>query len=165
MFASKTYRITTSDGYSVPASMANAKGRSAALTVAANLSGTTLTRLRKIGRDDPTSAEYERNLILLRILQGKEDVLDQNPFIQNIWFATNELTWPEDRPLPSNPAVPTLKPDFFVEPHSNKPGPNSSQMHAINSMLSDSNDTRITIIQGTLSILIAIDSFFLLTYT
>lgn len=110
------------------------------------ISGRTVTQVTSIGRDDPTTAEAKRAAVVLRILQGELHLLSNTPWIQNIWFNTEPdtpLTWPKvwSANLPqarSSSAIP--------KPPSRPLNP--SQRKAVNTMLSEVDDDRFTIIQG-----------------
>ena len=102
------------------------------------ITGTVIT----IGRDDPTTAEAQRAATILRILQGSEALLDESPWIQNIWFPASDdttLVWPEAWKEPAAPFRAAQPPKLPL---------NASQQLAVNTMVSDSDDHRITIVQG-----------------
>jgi len=111
-----------------------------------------ITTVTSIGRDDPTTAEARRSATILRILQGSEKLLDESPWVQNIWFPQNDgglLVWPKEW---SNPRLQPNQPSQQCPPmqtgnvvHHTL---NSSQQDAVNYMLSEHNSHRITLIQG-----------------
>lgn len=111
------------------------------------LDGKLITSVTSIGRDDPTTAEAQRAATILRILQGSEKLLDESPWIRNIWFPPNDnglLTWPKEW---------SETPVMRLETPSKSPPPtlpllNSSQRNAVNHMFSTKDDHRITLIQG-----------------
>ena len=96
-----------------------------------------------VGRDDPTTAEAKRAAVILRILQGDKALLDDNPWIQNIWFADEDasLTWPEAW----SQSIGSSKP---FRPFRLTRVLNASQQRAVNAMLSQQEKHRITLIQG-----------------
>ena len=136
--------------YSTQGIMGEVKGRSGNVITDRRLDGKVIKSVTSIGRDDPTTAEAQRAATVLRILQGSEKLLDESPWIQNIWFPLNDnglLTWPKEwsdenskTPLKSNnqktPAPPSQLPL------------NPSQQAAVNRMFSCKDDHRITLIQG-----------------
>jgi len=111
-----------------------------------------ITTVTSIGRDDPTTAEARRSATILRILQGSEKLLDESPWVQNIWFPQTDdglLIWPKEW---SELTLPKKAPS---KPHSSfQTGNmvhhilNASQQEAVNSMLSEHDDHRITLVQG-----------------
>jgi primosomal protein N' len=141
--------------FTVNASMGEVSGRSG--NVKSDRVLTTgnkeITTVTSIGRDDPTTAEAQRSATILRILQGSEKLLDESPWVQNIFFPQTDdglLTWPREwselKPLPKR---------MHSKPHpSSQTGNvvhhtlNSSQQGAVNIMLSELDDHRITLVQG-----------------
>ena len=122
-----------------------------------------ITTVTSIGRDDPTTAEARRSATILRILQGSDKLLDESPWVQNIWFPQTDdglLTWPKEwselKPLPRRGhSVRTNQPNQSSKSHpSSQTGNmvhhtlNSSQQEAVNFMLSELDDHRITLVQG-----------------
>lgn len=116
------------------------------------LEGKVITSVISIGRDDPTTAEAQRAATILRILQGSEKLLDESPWIQNIWFPLDDngpLTWPKEwsekpeikQETPSKSSIQQSAP-------SSSPPLNPSQQKAVNYMFSPKDDHRITLIQG-----------------
>jgi regulator of nonsense transcripts 1 len=103
-----------------------------------------------IGRDDPTTAEAKRAAIILQILQGQEKLLDTSPWINNIWFihtSDTDLSWPMEwsqTPSTTSPKLAKLHSRSSIE----RRVLNSSQQTAVNAMLSEQDNYRITIIQG-----------------
>jgi primosomal protein N' len=104
--------------------------------------------VKSIGRDDPTTAEARRAAIILQILQGQEKLLDSSPWINNIWFInTSDLSWPTEwsqTPSTTSPKLLKLPSHKSIQ----RRVLNSSQQTAVNAMLSEKDDYRITIIQG-----------------
>lgn len=112
-----------------------------------------VARITTIGRDGPTLAEAQRVAKILRILQGSEDVLSENPWIQNIWFPSGDdhiLCWPEtwstSSSLPSRSTPPVVAPSSNGNPVRHPL--NQSQQTAVDTMLSPSNKDHIVVIQG-----------------
>ncbi|KJA19523.1 hypothetical protein HYPSUDRAFT_143668 [Hypholoma sublateritium FD-334 SS-4] len=101
-----------------------------------------------IGRDDPTTAEAQRAATILHILQGSEALLDESPWIQNIWFPDSDnttLLWPKEwKQTTQLPRMPLRPPP----PQPSKRPLNASQQLAVNTMVSETDEHRITIIQG-----------------
>ncbi|KAJ7455350.1 hypothetical protein B0H11DRAFT_252899 [Mycena galericulata] len=131
-------------------------GRTANLNLPRTLDNTkTVLSIQSIGRDDPTTAEAQRAATVLRILQGDLGLLDDNPWIQNIWFPAlpdesgnfGLLSWPPDWSATGEKA------DVTPSTPSSKDNPdrhnlNKSQQEAVDTMLSRTDTHRITIIQG-----------------
>ena len=123
------------------------RGRNGIINSTSNirLSGTEVLTITSIGRDDPTTAEAKRSAVILRILQGDLGLLEDSPWIRNIWFNTedDDLSWPEEwSRMPVHKAMPVEKPFFPTRVL------NASQQKALNAMLSQQDMRRITIIQG-----------------
>lgn len=138
--------------FATPGVMGKVTGRSGNVDTAPDLQGKVIMSVTSIGRDDPTTAEAQRAATILRILQGSEKLLDESPWIQNIWFPLDDdgiLTWPKEwseqpqRPQPGNPSSPTKPLNQQLQPQLN-----STQQTAVNRMLSSKDDHRITLIQG-----------------
>jgi hypothetical protein len=109
------------------------------------LAGTEVLTVTSIGRDDPTTAEAKRAAVILRILQGDLGLLEDSPWIRNIWFNTEDdasLSWPAEWSPSIKPSMPVSKsfsPTRVLNP---------SQQRALNAMLSQQDSRRITVIQG-----------------
>jgi hypothetical protein len=127
-------------GYVVSANVRSIKGKSAQIALNDNLAEKSI-KVTTFGRGDPTTAAAERDAYVLAVLQGKHKLLDNNPWIQNIWLLDDEPTWPEGffAPAPSPDPVLTESPLFPL---------NSSQRSAVDHMLSRSPENCITIVQG-----------------
>ena len=134
--------------YSTSGIMGEVKGRSGNVNTDRRLGGKAIISVTSIGRDDPTTAEAQRAATVLRILQGSEKLLDESPWIQNIWFPSDDnvlLTWPKEW---SEKSKPHLKSSIQkTAPPSTLPL-NPSQQTAVNHMISSKDDHRITLIQG-----------------
>ena len=129
--------------------MGAVNGRSGNVNTDRRLGGKEIISVTSIGRDDPTTAEAQRAATVLRILQGSEKLLDESPWIQNIWFPPDDgpLTWPEEwsvKPRCPSQLLSVQKP---VQAASTLPL-NPSQQRAVQYMLSSEDDKRITLIQG-----------------
>ena len=130
--------------------MGKVTGKSGEVITDRHLHGKRITSVTSIGRDDPTTAEAQRAATVLRILQGSEKLLDESPWIQNIWFPLNDdglLTWPEEWSEKSK----NLTKSSIQRPESAPASTlslNSSQQKAVNYMFSPKDDHRITLIQG-----------------
>jgi hypothetical protein len=119
----------------------NAAGKTAHVITPGNHEGKNITSVVIEGRDDPTAAETKRANYILKVLQGKIEMLDDNPWIQNVWLASGPLTWPEGFFVDSPPLEPLTAESFSRSL-------NESQLDAVNQMLSRSKDDCINIIQG-----------------
>ncbi|KAF8907307.1 AAA domain-containing protein [Gymnopilus junonius] len=130
--------------FNVHGNLGGISGRSANVITANNLTENAITTITSIGRDDPTTAEAQRAAAILRILQGTDKLLDQSPWIQNIWFPQSDegsLSWPEEwlKEADPKPAGNHVLPPIPL---------NSSQQAAVNHMHSRLDRDRITLIQG-----------------
>jgi HrpA-like RNA helicase len=140
--------------YSKLGVMGAVKGRSGNVYTDRHLDGKVITSVTSIGRDDPTTAEAQRAATVLRILQGSEKLLDESPWIRNIWFpADNDgpLIWPKEWSEKSKSESSLKLPDRAdpkTAPSKSTVPLNSSQQDAVNTMFSTNDDHRITLIQG-----------------
>ncbi|KAK7033216.1 AAA-12 domain-containing protein [Favolaschia claudopus] len=123
-------------------------GRMANLNIGKSLdSSKTILSIKSIGRNDPTTAEAQRAVTVLRILQGNVGLLTDNSWIKNIWRVSGSddadlLIWPSD--WTSN-----LSNLGSLSAKNNNDRPlNTSQQLAVDTMLDCSDTHRITIIQG-----------------
>lgn len=115
---------------------ADTKGRITHLKNTGMVQGKEVTSLTTVGRGGPTSAEKDKAAVLLRIFQDNSTVT-QNPFSRLIWPDGSAIEWPE--------AMLTLEDD----PEITYSYPlNDSQQTAVQTMLSLTNTTRLTMIQG-----------------
>jgi regulator of nonsense transcripts 1 len=139
-----------SGGFIVRGQVGKVNGKSGELSTTHSLDGRTVTTLTSIGRDDPTTAEAQRAAAILHILQGAHKLLDDSPWIKNIWFPNDDglLAWPKEwsynhksHPL-SHSAVGSLNGNPV------RHNLNPSQQEAVNTMFSFLDPHRITIIQG-----------------
>lgn len=137
--------------YSTRGQVGRVNGRSGPLQASRTLDGKTVTSVISIGRDDPTTAEAQRAATVLRVLQGYEQLLDDSPWIQNIFYPSDDvdaplpwpLAWSEFdgiSPTNSNPISATHPLELLPL--------NVSQQDAVNTMCSPLDAHRITIIQG-----------------
>lgn len=111
-------------------------GRAATITLRSNLRADRIRSVHTIGKEDPTSAEAQRAKIILNALQRYNTIL-QHPFVRSMWLPSEIPTWPQ---LPRRRATPSLY--FRYRPL------NSSQTLAVQSILSDDDADRISVIQG-----------------
>lgn len=135
--------------YSTPGIMGEVKGRSGNVITDRHLEGKVIKSVTSIGRDDPTTAEAQRAATVLRILQGTNKLLDESPWIQNIWFPSDDntpLTWPKEWSEPKTPLK--LNIQKAAPPSESSIQLNPSQQSAVNHMFSSKDDHRITLIQG-----------------
>jgi AAA domain len=147
-----TVRGPGSSEYVVRGEIGGVDGRSGTLSTTHSLSDKVITTLTSIGRDDPTTAEAQRGATILRILQGTHKLLDESPWIRNIWFPSDDgvMTWPDSQPSIFQQASPSLPHASGASPSGNqgRHNLNSSQQEAVNTMSSAMDSHRITIIQG-----------------
>ncbi|KAI0833475.1 P-loop containing nucleoside triphosphate hydrolase protein [Trametes gibbosa] len=120
----------------VDANVDEIKGRQTSLKANINLDGRVITSITTQGRDAPTRADKQREETMLRVLQGQDNLFN-NPFLQYIFKASDQFTWPE-----AFPTSDTTPPIISTRPL------NESQEKAVVAMLSNNNDQRVTIIQG-----------------
>jgi len=141
-----------SSDYIVRGHIGKVSGKSGAVSTQRSLSDKSITTLTSIGRDDPTTAEAQRAATVLRILQGTQKLLDESPWIRNIWFPSDDgvMAWPNSPPLTSQRAGLNPSHASGVSPGGNqgRHSLNSSQQEAVNTMSSSMDSHRITIIQG-----------------
>ncbi|KAI6042882.1 P-loop containing nucleoside triphosphate hydrolase protein [Pisolithus marmoratus] len=134
----------TVGGYSIPASVAAARGEGVRLKTEASLgAGRQTAIVTLVGRDDPTAAEVKRAQIILFILQGKISTEGEslNPWVHQIYLdPSDDFAWPIEW-------ASTLSPVKFNPKKVSCPL-NSSQVGAVKRMLDPSDDSRVTIIQG-----------------
>ncbi|KAH7913562.1 P-loop containing nucleoside triphosphate hydrolase protein, partial [Hygrophoropsis aurantiaca] len=131
---------SSNHGFTVGGRVDNTHGRSAHLATAGNLDNKTVTSVTVVGRDDPTSAESQRALALLHILQGTVNLEDNNPWVQWIWLQPPGFAWPWANEV-KTPII-RFDPSQFPRPL------NQSQISAVEHMLQQTDPTRITLIQG-----------------
>ncbi|KIK63710.1 hypothetical protein GYMLUDRAFT_448451 [Collybiopsis luxurians FD-317 M1] len=120
------------------------EGRSASLQVSRDLGSSTFQvsgRVTSRGRDGPTRAGTKKADAILRALQGQADPLFDNPWVTNFWDPPNGImSWPK-RAKHSNLDSPS------VSETPQRPL-NSSQIFAIEKMLSLRDCDRIILIRG-----------------
>jgi len=141
-----------SSEYVVRGHINGVSGKSAALSTSRALKDKAIMTLTSIGRDDPTTAEAQRGATVLRILQGTHKLLDESPWIRNIWFPSDDgiMNWPNSHAPASQRAAASPSHAPGVSPGGNQGRHilNSSQQEAVNTMSSNMDSHRITIIQG-----------------
>ncbi|KAK0500420.1 hypothetical protein EDD18DRAFT_1068078 [Armillaria luteobubalina] len=111
-------------------------GRAVTIAIRGPLSQAPL-EVTTIGRDEPTQAEGAKVMIVLAALQQSSAILN-HPFTQALWFPRVE-------------ASRTTCPSFSHEVTINFPGPrelNNSQRCAVDLILSNRDEDKITVIQG-----------------
>ncbi|KAF7424522.1 hypothetical protein PC9H_009829 [Pleurotus ostreatus] len=136
--------ITTGSGanYVLTGTTARVDGQSARMVTDESLNSRNITNIVSVGRDEPTLAQRQRANTLLRILQGEVGLIDNNPWIQNIFFYNGSaLVWPPDWHPPSSKQAPS-------NCNLDRLNLNPSQNTAIQAMLSTSSKDHIVIIQG-----------------
>lgn len=130
--------------FTVNSTMSGVSGRVGNVNTNKALMDKSITIVTSIGRDDPTTAEARRAATVLHILQGSDKLLDQSPWIQNIWFPSSDigpLIWPKEWSL----SIPVLKKSCTAF----EPLPlNPSQQVAVNCMMAEEDAHRIVLIQG-----------------
>lgn len=137
--------------YVTPGITADVEGRSANLNTRQTIGNNAILKVITIGRDDPTTAEAQRAATVLRILQGSGELLNDSPWIQNIWFPPADglpLVWPKEWKSTTKPSRLPPKPP---SPSSESKPPlslNGSQQKAVNAMMSPKDDHRIVLVQG-----------------
>ncbi|KAG6888424.1 hypothetical protein C0992_008504 [Termitomyces sp. T32_za158] len=137
--------------YNTRGHVGRVRGRTGPLQTSHPLDRKTVTKVISIGRDDPTTAEAQRAATVLRVLQGYEQLLDDSPWIQNIFYPSDDadapLPWPLHWSEPDGVSSTQLNPVSMTLPtHSLEL--NSSQQDAVNTMCSSLDEHRITIVQG-----------------
>jgi len=137
--------------FATPGIMGIVNGRLGNVITDRELEGKVVTKVTSIGRDDPTTAEAQRAATILRILQGSEKLLDETPWIQNIWFPLDDdglLTWPKEwSEQQKNPPMSSIQQPVPASTQQ-QTQLNLSQQRAVNCMFSSKDDHRITLIQG-----------------
>jgi regulator of nonsense transcripts 1 len=146
MPGSNQVRVEVGDGsgggYVLSGQAREVMGKSATVFAPGIIEGKMIASITTIGREGPTRAEAQRRSTILTILQGSSELLTDNPWLQNIWFSSGSLlTWPSEWSTP--PASSPVSFEFNLDRHIN-----DSQRRAIEHMLSQSDDSRITLIQG-----------------
>jgi len=134
-------------GYVLSGQIVGAAGKSADFEftgpASKHLSGKVIGKITTIGRDEPTNAEKQRGLTILRVLQGHCQLVDDNPWVTNICLLPpDDFTWPSS--FHSQSSTPPPEPDFTTL---QRPL-NDSQLRVVKHMLSPSDESRICLIQG-----------------
>ncbi|PIL35585.1 hypothetical protein GSI_02313 [Ganoderma sinense ZZ0214-1] len=111
-------------------------GRDVTLKAGNSLDGRIIKAVLTEGADGPTNAQRQRAAASREALQGKSEIL-QNPFLQYILEPSPEFSWPESFPL-----IDTIPPIITTRPL------NESQQRAVEHMLLNTKETRMSIIQG-----------------
>ena len=118
------------------AQIKTAAGRNVVLAIGNSVEGRTIQGIITEGANGPTNAQRQRSAASREALQGKGGFLE-NAFLQYILEPSAEFMWPE-----SFPVIDTIPPIVTTRPL------NESQRHAVKHMLLNTNETRISIIQG-----------------
>ena len=127
---------STGLSFVVNGEVSRANGREVKLQANASFVGREITGITTEGRDGPTMADQHREHTMLQALHGDIKLFD-NPFLQFIMGSPDSVVWPDTFPTSDTiPPVVTSRPL------------NSSQQHAVEAMLSNTDDQRITLIQG-----------------
>lgn len=133
--------------YYVNSTVSNVTGRAGTINTHQNFAGKTVVDVVTTGRDLQTRAEIQRAATVLYHLQHPNKSFQTNPWIRNVYYPPPEdgsTLWPEDW-------TPTKKANAIVDRKQAPPNLlilNKSQQHAVNTMVSDLDDHRITIVQG-----------------
>ncbi|KAG5646974.1 hypothetical protein DXG03_001697 [Asterophora parasitica] len=120
----------------VAAKVTKVDGRAAILSLHGPLQGT-LHSITTIGREPLTGAEKARWAITLQALQRTSTILE-NPFVQRVWLPSKKISWLDT-------------PSSFIAIPLSFPPPrtlNTSQTNAVNTILSNMDADRITLIHG-----------------
>lgn len=118
------------------ATIQNVIGRNVTLAAGNSLDGRVIKAIVTEGADRPTNAQQQRSAASREALQGKCDIL-QNPFLQYILEPSPEFAWPESFPI-----IDAVPPIVTTRPL------NESQQRAVEHMLLNTDETRMSIIQG-----------------
>lgn len=141
-------KVTGARGdFYVNSTISDVTGRTGTIGTHRNLAGKTIVDVITTGRDIQTQAELQRAATVLYHLQHPDKSFQANPWIRNVYYPPSEdgsTLWPEDW-TPKKKLSPTVN---------QKKAPlnllvlNKSQQLAVNTMISDQDDHRITIVQG-----------------
>ena len=112
-------------------------GRDATIVADASLEGRTIMSISTSGSNGPTSAERLHRRAVLQALQGNADDYFHSPFLKYIFKSSPDFQWPKDFPISDS------LPDLV----SQRPLDDSQQL-AVRHMLMNTEETRLTIIQG-----------------
>ena len=113
-------------------------GRHTVLKTTTNLDSAerTIISIASQGPDGPTLADRARSLTVLEALQGKKNLFD-NPFLKYMFDPSDDFKWPDT--FPTIDDIPPIVTSRVL---------NDSQERAVKHMLSNTDDTRMSIIQG-----------------
>ncbi|KAJ4477314.1 P-loop containing nucleoside triphosphate hydrolase protein, partial [Lentinula aciculospora] len=90
------------------------------------------------GRDGPTRADQNKALVVLKILQGQQ-VLFDDPWVKNLWFPPNGImTWSDSQ----------VSTHVVTVPETPQRPLNTSQIYAIEKMLSFKTEDHIILLRG-----------------
>ncbi|KAI0694620.1 hypothetical protein BC835DRAFT_1000519 [Cytidiella melzeri] len=123
--------------YTVQASTRDVSGRLGVLKAAGAVEGKSIIAVASVDPDAQTLAEQRRDATILSVLQRTSPLFD-NPFLRTIWPDSDDVIWPEE----TFPVSDTPPPLSYQHPL------NESQQLAVEAMLSLTNTSRITVIQG-----------------
>ncbi|KAJ3739173.1 P-loop containing nucleoside triphosphate hydrolase protein [Lentinula detonsa] len=131
--------------FNIPAQTGVVEGRHAALNLSREINHSNNEIVGKIiskGRDKGTKAEEKRDEAVLKILQGQQGFgMFDNPWVTNFWDPPNGvMVWPNSRSrMRFKPITVPEKPDHIL---------NTSQVLAIQKMLSFKSEENIVLIRG-----------------
>ncbi|KII85034.1 hypothetical protein PLICRDRAFT_329256 [Plicaturopsis crispa FD-325 SS-3] len=97
--------------------------------------GSKIKSVTTYGRAAPTLAEQKRARAILEVMLGTPNLIE-DPFVRKIWLPSQVVTWPAPR------HAQPLSLRFNSRPL------NSSQIEAVNAILSDKDKDRLTVIHG-----------------
>ncbi|KAL0954953.1 hypothetical protein HGRIS_003886 [Hohenbuehelia grisea] len=135
--------IATPNGsYTMKGQAGEVLGQTANLSMAESVNPQTIAGLRTTSRrGTSTMAEAKRSQLTLHVLQGRSKSFS-NPWLRNLFLDHAVMTWPEAW------ASSSLPPHTDNHRNLNQQSLNSSQLAAVNTMLSSSSDNHIVLIQG-----------------
>ncbi|KDQ57098.1 hypothetical protein JAAARDRAFT_130885 [Jaapia argillacea MUCL 33604] len=114
-------------------------GRVARITPSIPLEGKEIISISTVGQDDSTHAEASQVTTTLAALSS-QDQIQKNPWLQFIYYPNQSINFPPSRKSSQYISYQTSQKSHLSL--------NSSQTHAVNTMLSNTDNSRITIIQG-----------------
>ncbi|KAH7922887.1 hypothetical protein BV22DRAFT_973466, partial [Leucogyrophana mollusca] len=132
----QTIQIKTDKSATVTGRAKKVEGRGARIAVEGPVIGTKIVSITTFGKEEPTHAEAQREMVVLYALQRRVSLSSQ-PFFQAIWLPTEKPIWPT---LPARRSKPII--------YTPSQALNTSQDLAVQKILSDHDQDRIVVIQG-----------------
>ena len=111
------------------------QGRAATISLRGPVIGNNIKSVNTIGKEDPTCAEGQRAMIVLETLQRRVSFLSQR-FVQSLFLSSN-MPSEAVSPRRAAPTISLLQPPL-----------NTSQIQAVQRILSDRLQDEITVIHG-----------------